>query len=242
MVGDYRVAQVGICTTATTGNTTLDWQFDANNNRDSYMEDEIFNRVSDPNLYRGYTLHVLASPQLVGHVTWQGIPEGDARAVQPVTLTLKSTSGEYNFTGLTTDASGFFTVPLGTTPSGSYNWRVKGPKYLANDSSSSFSYNATSGIFTRVDMNVSYPYLPAGTCTNGCLRAGDANNDNRVNASDYNIFRASSGKGIGDPGYDARADFTNNNVVDISDFNLLRTNYGLSGAPPITPGGVAPKK
>jgi hypothetical protein len=33
---------------------------------------------------------------------------------------------------LTTDASGSFTVPVAGLAQGMYNWRVKGPKYLAN--------------------------------------------------------------------------------------------------------------
>ena len=35
-------------------------------------------------------------------------------------------------TRLTTDASGSFTVPVAGLAQGMYNWRVKGPKYLAN--------------------------------------------------------------------------------------------------------------
>ena len=69
------------------------------------------------------------------------------------------------------------------------------------------------------------------------MRAGDADNDNYISASDFNILRASFGKGLGDPGYDPRADFDNDNTVGASDFNLLKSNYGNGGAPQIGPGG-----
>jgi hypothetical protein len=49
-------------------------------------------------------------------------------------------------------------------------------------------------------------------------------------------LRASFGFTLGDPNYDARAEFTGDNVVNAQDFNLLRANFGFGGAPPIRPG------
>src|SRR5207237_4893348 len=70
--------------------------------------------------------------RVVGHVQWEGSSQPDPKQQQPITLTLKNASGtfERNFPQVTTDASGYFTVPLGSSfifPPGTYNWRVKGP-------------------------------------------------------------------------------------------------------------------
>ncbi len=61
------------------------------------------------------------------------------------------------------------------------------------------------------------------------MRAGDANNDNIVSVLDFNILKPTFGRGIGDPSYDARADFTNDQIVNINDFNLLKGNFGAIG-------------
>jgi hypothetical protein len=70
---------------------------------------------------------------LVGHVVWQGPPsQPNARQQLPITLTLKLGSTEVNYPSQNTDATGHFTVPVSSLASGTYNWRVKGPKHLAN--------------------------------------------------------------------------------------------------------------
>jgi hypothetical protein len=159
-------------------------------------------------------------PRLVGHVNWQGRPaQPNALQQLPVTLTLKSGATEVNYPSQSTDAYGFFTVTLSGLASGSYDWRVKGPKYLANAGALSLSGASV----TNAEM--------------GLLRAGDADGNNVVNASDFGILRATFGKGVGDPGYDDRADFTGDEIVNAQDFNLLRGNFGLGGAPPVSPGG-----
>src|SRR5205085_4288412 len=64
---------------------------------------------------------------LVGHVAWEGRPaQPSALQSLPISLTLKSGTFERNFGGLTTDSSGFFTVPVTTVPSGTYNWSDNG--------------------------------------------------------------------------------------------------------------------
>lgn len=162
--------------------------------------------------------------QLVGHVTWQGRPtQPNVLQQLPITLTLRLQSGgpEYSYLNMTTDASGFFTPTLGTLPAGNYNWRVKGPQYLAN----SGALNWTGGASVQQDM--------------GVMRVGDVSNDNVVDITDFSILRATFGRSCGDPGYDSRADFNGDCTVDITDFSLLRSNFGSSGAPPIGPAGPA---
>jgi hypothetical protein len=118
---------------------------------------------------------------------------------------------------MVTDASGFFTVPVGTLPDGIYNWRVKDPKYLANGG----SLTLTGAPVTNVEMGLMY--------------VGDANDDNVVSAGDFTILRATFGKSVGMPGYDDRADFSGDQVVNSSDFILLKSNFGTGGVPPVGP-------
>jgi hypothetical protein len=155
---------------------------------------------------------------LSGHVTWQGRPaQPHALQQMPITLTLRSSTIEVNYPAQNTDASGFFTVPVSTMPSGAYNWRVKGPKFLANAGTVTLSGAAS----TQQEM--------------GLLRTGDADGDNRVTATDFIILKNTFGKGQGDPGYDDRADFNGDQVVTSGDFTLLKATFGMGGAPPIGP-------
>ncbi len=156
------------------------------------------------------------TPIIVGHVTWQGPPaQPNARQQQSITLTLKLGATEVNYPSQSTDASGFFTVSLGSLPGGTYEWRAKGAKYLAG----SGVVNLVGAPSTQVEM--------------GLMRAGDATNDNLVSVADVNILKRTFGLCIGDVGYDSRGDFDNSNCVSVVDFNLLRGNFGFGGAPPI---------
>lgn len=155
---------------------------------------------------------------VVGHVTWQGRPaQPNALQQMPVTLTLKSGASEVNYPVQNTDARGYFTQVI-SLPDGTYNWRVKGPKHLAN--SGSVVLNGASIINAEM----------------GLMRAGDCNNDNSITVVDFNTLRPAFGRGQGDPGYDDRADFTGDLRVNASDFNLMRGNFGLVGVPPASPG------
>src|SRR5262249_36058364 len=80
---------------------------------------------------------------IVGHVTWQG-PPNPPNALQqlPVTLTLKSSTTEVNYSAQLTDPSGFFTQVV-ALPIGTYGWRVKGPRYLANSGNVTLSETST---------------------------------------------------------------------------------------------------
>src|SRR6185503_6336069 len=140
-----------------------------------------------------------AEPRLVGHVTWQGRPQPDPCSAIAVTLTLRMQTGgaASEYTGMTTDASGYLTVPVGSLPGGDYYWRVKGPKYLA-----------TSGSLTLVG-------APLTNVEMGTQLAGDTDDDNQVDADDWTTMRATYGKAHSDPGYDDRADFNGNLVVNV---------------------------
>ena len=162
------------------------------------------------------------TPVLVGHVTWQGRPvQPHALQQLPITLTLKMDSTEVNYPTTTTDASGFFTASLSSLPAGTYSWRVKGPKYLAN----SGTVTITGGSVTSVEM--------------GLMLTGDANNDNVVDSRDFILLKRAFGTTSGDPGYDDRVDFTGDLTVNSVDFNLLKRNFGVGGALPLGPVGFA---
>ncbi len=126
---------------------------------------------------------------------------------------------EVNYPTQNTDASGFFTVSVASLPNGTYNWRVKDPKYLAN-----------SGAVTLTG-------IPTTNVEMGLMSAGDCNNDNFIRVSDFDILKPAFGRGINDPAYDDRADFTGDERITVLDFNLLKANFGTGGAPPVRPGG-----
>jgi hypothetical protein len=172
-------------------------------------------------LYNYVSLVPIPAPEtLVGHIVWQGRPAQPSPLQQlPVTLTLKLGTTEVNYPALTTDASGYFTVPVGGLASGTYAWRVKGPRFLANAGVLNLEAGEGAQPSTVVDM--------------GLLRAGDADSDNTVSIADFNILRSTFGLSQGQTGYDNRADFTGDAVVNSADFNLLRLNFGTGGAPPL---------
>jgi hypothetical protein len=240
--GDFRVASVAFCALAP-GQAVIHWQFypEAPATRDSLILDDDNNVVSDPGLYTDYIVNVVQPthtptatptsthtatptytptpvPVLVGHVTWQGRPaQPNTLQALPITLTLKAGSTEVNYPAVTTDPSGFFTYTVGGLASGTYNWRVKGPKFLAN----SGTLTLTGGSTSSAEM--------------GLMRTGDANNDNLVSIVDFGIVKNSTGTALGDPGYDDRADFNGDLRVNIVDFGLMRNNFGVPGAGPLHP-------
>ena len=158
-------------------------------------------------------------PLLVGHVTWQGRPAQPNNLNRlPITLTLKVGNMTVPYPNLLTDASGTFTVPVGTIYAGAYTWWVKGPRYLGTSGSGTL----TGAAITTQEM--------------GQQPTGDVNNDNLVDITDFTIQRAGFGKPCGDPAYDGRADLNGDCLVDITDFTLLRGNFGAAG--PAQPSGT----
>jgi hypothetical protein len=147
---------------------------------------------------------------IIGHVIWQGIPQPDIRN-EDVFAALSVCAGGVSLSyGVTTDASGFFTVTTGLED-GSYNWWIKGDINLAN-----------AGNLVIVDRIV---HVEMGT-----LAAGDCTNDNAVTVLDFNVTKITFGKSPGEPGYDARSDFNRDNIVNILDFNAVKINFGHGGA------------
>lgn len=172
-----------------------------------------------------HTATATPTPVLVGHVVWQGRPaQPNALQQLPITLTLQLASGGplHTFPNNTTDSNGLFTVGVATLPTGSYNWWVKGPQFLAASGTVTLS-GASS---TQAEM--------------GLMKVGDVNNDNIVDIADFGVMRGTFGKSCGNPTFDPRADLNGDCTVDIGDFSLLRANFGQSGVPPQTRLGEKP--
>jgi hypothetical protein len=238
--GAFRVARLAFCAT-TTGTAVVRWQLPpaAPADRQSEISDQYGNNVSNPALYAEMIINVVGAaatpsptttavathtatptatatvPVLVGHVTWQGRPaQPHATNQLPITLTVRLGATTSSFTNLQTDASGFFTVPVTTLPTGVYTWWAKGPGWLA-----------TSGQVTLSGALVTAQEM-------GLQPAGDVNNDNVADVTDFTLLRASFGQACGDAGFNERADWTGDCLVDTVDFSLLRNNFGRGGAPP----------
>jgi hypothetical protein len=220
--GTFRVARVGLCATAP-GQAVLRWQWTPNGPGD---DTEIVNNngdlVQNPALFTDYVINVVppppSTPLIVGHVSWQGAPaQPDPRQQEPVTLTLRSGATEVDFPLQNTDSYGYFTDTLPTLSPGVYNWRIKGPKFLANGG----SVTLTGSSITNLEA--------------GLMKAGDANDDNVVNITDFSIMRNTFGKTLGQGGYDGRGDFNRDELVNVIDVALHKSNNGIAGAPPVGP-------
>ena len=155
-----------------------------------------------------------STPVLMGHLTWEGRPvQPHAANQQPLTLTLQMGTTVTHYPDRTTAATGVFTVPVGTLPNGVYTWWVKGPRWLASSGTVALS----GAPVTQQEM--------------GLQRAGDVDNSNLVDVSDFSLLRSTFGPVCGHLVWDDWADFTGDCLVDITDFSLLRGNFGQSGPP-----------
>ena len=105
---------------------------------------------------------------------------------------------------------------LSQIPPNTYNLWVKGAKWLASVVPVDCSSGAASGVMIE-------------------LAAGDANNDNQVDSSDFGMFIGSFGDGYdihspAAPPDDSACDFNEDGLIDTSDFGLLIGSYGEVGA------------
>lgn len=145
---------------------------------------------------------------LVGHVTLQGIAQPGTRNNRPVTLSL--CAGATRYYTVTLDNQAFFTLTTGLPPAGTYNYKVKTHWNLAN-----------AGVLTLTGSTTSVEF--------GSLNAGDAENNNVVNSSDFNALKNSFGVN------NQFTDFNNDGVVNTADFNLMKGNFGTVGRELVCP-------
>ena len=137
--------------------------------------------------------------------------EGCANLAQTVTFTFRPTDGGAVFTRpVTLTSGGAFSLP--SIPRKNYQIHVKGALWLAQN----LMVDATQGDAANLSLS---------------LRAGDANNDNFCDASDFGILVGAYSSDSSKPGsgYDPTADFNCDGFVDTTDFGLLVGNYGQAG-------------
>jgi hypothetical protein len=149
-----------------------------------------------------------------GHLTWQSIPQPNARNTSPTGTLVICVGGVPNSYLITTDANANFVLNTGL-PNGNYAWRLKGGRHLATSSAISGTLNIAGGF-------VNYDF--------GLQKAGDsvqtpASQLNIVNATDFNNL-----KGVFGQGGNFASDFDFNLVVNATDFNTLKQNFGQAGA------------
>jgi hypothetical protein len=139
-----------------------------------------------------------------GHLTWQGVAAPNRPNVTS-TLVLCNAGVPISYS-VSTDTGGNFLIGV-YLPDGTYNWRLKGGRHLANSGSLTITGGSSVQEF-------------------GTQRGGDITGDNNlVNASDFTLQKNQFGQAgnlAGDVDY--------NLVVNTLDFNILKGNFGQSGA------------
>ena len=149
----------------------------------------------------------LAPNVISGKVTlegWRGSP-------QSVNFQFRPTDGSTGSTQtVPLDAAGNFTLTNALPQS--YTIAVKGAKWLQR----TLAADSTNAPVTNLTVT---------------LLAGDANNDNQVDPTDFSVFVSAynSDANIPGTGYDPAADFNGDGLVDPTDFGLFVSNYNTQG-------------
>jgi hypothetical protein len=155
---------------------------------------------------------VASPPNFYGRVVWQGRPEmPDPKQALPITLVVTHGKTVVLKANLRTDASGLFSTLLETKERGTFEYRVKGPQYLAQ--AGTFDYDGREAVKLGI----------------GLMLVGDVNDDNVVDNVDVLILKKAFGTKEGDVGYDARADLNGDLGIDDDDASLLLDNLGQTG-------------
>ena len=153
-----------------------------------------------------------ALPTVSGFITLPGC----ANVAQRFTLEFRSVDGALDYTVPVTltptapgSSVGAFAVP--GVPSASYSLAIRGGTWLQKD-------------VALTPASLSAPISVS-------LEGGDANGDNRVDATDFGILVDAYGGDASVPGsgYDPIADFNSDGSVDATDFGILVGSYGDMG-------------
>ena len=129
-----------------------------------------------------------------------------------MTFVFVPTSGDRLTRLASVPVNGAFTIPA--LPRSSYIVWIKGTKYLAATTTADTTAGNVSGV------NVYQP-------------AGDANNDNSVDSSDFGLLIGAFGGDSSVPGsgYDEGIDLNGDRIIDSTDFGLLIGEFNNAGAP-----------
>ena len=146
-----------------------------------------------------------------GTITLEGLAASAPN--QNVTFTFRPTNGGASFDRTAAIGAGKTFSFLDITP-GTYTLHVKGAKYLAANLPVNAANSSVSGL-------------------SATLSAGDANDDNFCDATDFGQFVSAynSSASVPGSGYDPACDFNSDGSVDATDFGLLVGNYDTVGAP-----------
>ncbi len=155
-------------------------------------------------------IQVAPGVALSGVITLEGC---DPKAIpaQPVTFQFRpQPSGAAFSQTVNLKSDGSYT--LSPVPAGTYHVAIKAAKWL----------------------QVAKTFNPASanpTAFNATLLAGDGNNDNSVDSSDFTLLIGAFNSDVTIPGsgYDPQADFNGDGSVDSSDFTLLIGNFNAVG-------------
>ncbi len=164
--------------------------------------------------YSGFSLTLTPQTQASasGTIEFEGINPNIAPA-QTVTFTCRPTGGGAAIvkTAFVPRAGQFTISGLPLQP---YTFHIKGDLYLA----SNIPADLTAGDVTGLNV---------------FLRAGDSNNDNSCDSSDFTALIGSFNSDAHDPtsGYDPTADFNLDGTVDSGDFTLLIGEFNTVGDP-----------
>ena len=156
-----------------------------------------------------------ATYNVSGQITLEGIsnPAATVIPVNPVTFIFTPVGGGTPVIATQTlGANGAFSI-TGLAP-GSYNLSAKGDKWLR----ATTIVNATAGNVTGANLT---------------LLAGDCNNDNNIDPTDFGVFVSAYNTvyvANSNTGYDPTADFNNDGSVDATDFGLFVGNYNKVGS------------
>ena len=155
-------------------------------------------------------IQIMSGFTLSGVITLEGCVSS-AISSQSVTFQFRPQPSGSPFTQtVKLNPDGSYAVP--GIPTTAYNVAIKASKWL----------------------QVVKPFNPAAAnpaAFNATLLAGDANNDNSVDATDFGIFVSAYNSDVGVPGsgYDPAADFNCDGAVDATDFGLFVGNYNTVG-------------
>ena len=137
--------------------------------------------------------------------------EGETHPAQSVMMNFRSTDNGVAQTRTVLLASdGSFA--LTDIPQGTYNLAIKGVKWLQTAQPiDTTGHNAT-------DLTT-------------LLRAGDANNDNSIDPTDFGLLVGAYGSdsSVAGSGYDSAVDFNDDGLINAQDFGLFVGNYGAQG-------------
>ena len=155
--------------------------------------------------------HSLALSVQTATISGKVTLEGCVNPVQNITFAFRFPDNRTYFTRtMPLNADGSFSLP--NVPRNNYTLWIKGEKWLAVTAPA----DTTSGNVTNIHVT---------------LPAGDANNDNSVDSSDFGLLIGSFNTAATDPDFDTRADLNCDGSVDSSDFGLLIGNFNQIGAP-----------